>query len=688
MAATNVSGIGITQSKGIDYTWTTDVIGDATSVPISTYFYNFGDGLPYYKDGTGTVLSLFSAGGGADGNGIYSGSGNLTSGQTVVDFSTNGASELLFDEGVLKVKQTGGAAGLTLYRNQDLGFSPILNFSSNNSLSVETISGAIYSYNRTDTQGSFHLNNREGDVFGLNGAFFTRREGKTLISEVAHSLNTTPNSALVVHSSGTGNENTFLLYGDDGSRFNHWFQSNGNIRFCYTGGNVGIGITSVPTVKLHVGGNTQIDGNLDLNGQLYADSSALNTPHFFQTSNHINGQVLAGWIGATSNSKGFHLGGAKGDSPYNNLTSYASVSSATTDDFHLRANNVVISSSLTPTGLADAKLTVDGDFRTTTGNVGIRGAVDGTKVLRVYGDTQIDGDLTVDTYTRINGNGSSLGATFSRVGRDNGTDYALNAFFAGNTSVNAITGQNVSLRINNVARLVQSDTLLTVSTASILNGGVTVDTYGAMGRTGGTGLDFTLGRVDSINSTDYGINFTFNRDTFINASTGRVVGFFENGVQHSRVQNNGEWGLGTTTPVAGKALTVGGDTQIDGVTTIDSVAEIRDLLSGASFGYTGLQTATGFGFYQNSLGDTLINGETAKTIRMSIGGTSNYRMRIETNGVVLGSNTTLPALRTVLLDGDTQVNGDLYAGATQGFTGTVANPTSITVVGGIVTAVS
>jgi hypothetical protein len=63
------------QSKGVDYTWTTAVIGDETSVPVSTYFYNLEDKLPYYKNGDGLVLTLFSEGGG---DSIYTADGEIT----------------------------------------------------------------------------------------------------------------------------------------------------------------------------------------------------------------------------------------------------------------------------------------------------------------------------------------------------------------------------------------------------------------------------------------------------------------------------------------------------------------------------------------------------------------------------------------------------------------------------------
>jgi hypothetical protein len=64
MAATAVT-LGYTPEKGINYTYVTDSSADWAAVPNSTYFYDKTDKLPHYKDGTGTVLEVFSASGGS-----------------------------------------------------------------------------------------------------------------------------------------------------------------------------------------------------------------------------------------------------------------------------------------------------------------------------------------------------------------------------------------------------------------------------------------------------------------------------------------------------------------------------------------------------------------------------------------------------------------------------------------------
>lgn len=61
MAVTTVT---TTMAAGVNYTVVTDTSADWPSVPNSTYFYDKADKLVHYKDGSGTVLEIFAAGGG------------------------------------------------------------------------------------------------------------------------------------------------------------------------------------------------------------------------------------------------------------------------------------------------------------------------------------------------------------------------------------------------------------------------------------------------------------------------------------------------------------------------------------------------------------------------------------------------------------------------------------------------
>jgi len=55
---------GVEQEKGIRYSVITDTSVDWTGVTNDTYFYNLEDDLPYYKNASGTVISVFEEGGG------------------------------------------------------------------------------------------------------------------------------------------------------------------------------------------------------------------------------------------------------------------------------------------------------------------------------------------------------------------------------------------------------------------------------------------------------------------------------------------------------------------------------------------------------------------------------------------------------------------------------------------------
>ena len=61
MAVTTVTS-GLNQTKGIPYTVITDSSADWASVANDTYFYDIADGLPHYKDSSGTVLEVFGGG--------------------------------------------------------------------------------------------------------------------------------------------------------------------------------------------------------------------------------------------------------------------------------------------------------------------------------------------------------------------------------------------------------------------------------------------------------------------------------------------------------------------------------------------------------------------------------------------------------------------------------------------------
>lgn len=66
MAVNNPSGLSIINSQtGIQFTKVTDSSADWPSVANSTYFYDLTDKIVYYKDSTGTILSLFSSASGS-----------------------------------------------------------------------------------------------------------------------------------------------------------------------------------------------------------------------------------------------------------------------------------------------------------------------------------------------------------------------------------------------------------------------------------------------------------------------------------------------------------------------------------------------------------------------------------------------------------------------------------------------
>jgi hypothetical protein len=55
-------------AAGVNYTYTTDTAADWPAVPNDTYFYDLNAKLVYFKNGAGTVIEIFGAGGGGGGS--------------------------------------------------------------------------------------------------------------------------------------------------------------------------------------------------------------------------------------------------------------------------------------------------------------------------------------------------------------------------------------------------------------------------------------------------------------------------------------------------------------------------------------------------------------------------------------------------------------------------------------------
>ena len=98
MAVTVIAN-GINQTSGVKYTVITDSSSDWGSVSNDTYFFDKANQLPYYKNGSGTVISIFESGGG---NTIYTADGSL-SGDRIVNLNSN---DLDFKDGNLSTTLT------------------------------------------------------------------------------------------------------------------------------------------------------------------------------------------------------------------------------------------------------------------------------------------------------------------------------------------------------------------------------------------------------------------------------------------------------------------------------------------------------------------------------------------------------------------------------------------------------
>ena len=96
--------------KGVSYSAITDSSVDWTGITNSTYFYDKATDLPYYKNSSGDVVSLFEEGGGG-GSTIYTADGALTGNRTV-DLDGNDL-EITGNRNSLLLKSTNTLLGYT-----------------------------------------------------------------------------------------------------------------------------------------------------------------------------------------------------------------------------------------------------------------------------------------------------------------------------------------------------------------------------------------------------------------------------------------------------------------------------------------------------------------------------------------------------------------------------------------------
>lgn len=112
-----VNAITTTMAAGVVYTYTTDSNIDWSGVTNDTYFYDLTDKLVYYKDSTGTILSLYSSSSGGTGTDYYVTGGTFSSETLTLDRNDGGSvvvtgftSQPSLNDGEIFVGDTGNTA--------------------------------------------------------------------------------------------------------------------------------------------------------------------------------------------------------------------------------------------------------------------------------------------------------------------------------------------------------------------------------------------------------------------------------------------------------------------------------------------------------------------------------------------------------------------------------------------------
>ena len=149
MAINNVT-TNTKPEKGITYSAITDSSVDWTGITNSTYFYDKATDLPYYKNSSGTVVSLFEEGGGGSDTFV---TGGTYSGSTIVLNRNDGNS----------VDVTGITSSNIYTADGTLSGDRTVNLGTANDLIFEN-SGSSTNFKLNNASSGYVLNNRSGGI--------------------------------------------------------------------------------------------------------------------------------------------------------------------------------------------------------------------------------------------------------------------------------------------------------------------------------------------------------------------------------------------------------------------------------------------------------------------------------------------------------------------------------------------
>ena len=403
------------------------------TTPANGDFWYNGTNLNFY-DGT-TTHDLLA--GGADGNGIYGGNGGNGGDGTIPTTTTATLTD------TFTISETGGSVifggGLTGNLQTTINKDGLF-------LNGSGGSGRI---NITDSNGQSFIEGslRVGSTSVADAGIELQVDGQTRIASTGVS-----NTLRLEHNTAQQNALLFKL----GSKFyGARFDTNNSLYFdgnvaagtnqlltLGNNNNVGIGMTlnTLPSAKLHVNGDTQIDGDLTVN-QLTAtsvfDRTATGTYLDFTqggfTYASVESEATGGYLKVNTNAGADRavFGKASGSYINNNLRvgdtnsstgskyeAYWAGSGAFFKGFRGAFNVLELGNFSTggaiqmydATGVRFMYLVGNGSRMTNSLRIGTDAPITAGKMLQVDGDTQIDGDLTVDTDTLF------VDASLNRVG--------------------------------------------------------------------------------------------------------------------------------------------------------------------------------------------------------------------------------------------------------------------------------
>ncbi|AET73709.1 hypothetical protein PGBG_00001 [Phaeocystis globosa virus 14T] len=287
------------------------------------------------------------------------------------------------------------------------------------------------------------------------------------------------------------------------------------------------------------------------------------------------------------------------------------------------------------------------------GNVGI-GLADPTKKLEVIGDISCSGAVE-SLYCKLGGstNTGSEFATFSHYNMSNDSDYAFGQIDGFATRINCKSGQTIQFRNNGSTEWARFDSNGNFDCVNNIEAGVSK--MGSGTSEGGIAIGLFAHKA-MLDDNNYALAQKNGQDTRINAKTGQIIQFNNNGITElARFQPSGNFGIGITNPT--KKLEVIGDISSSGGGSFGNAALGNHSGIYAKFHHKDVTGANDYAVIQTDTGRTYLNSKSGQSLFLAIN--NQVRMTVKAGhqgNIGIGTENPTEKLEVV---GNIKATGDI-----------------------------